>query len=216
MAIPEKRYKTRCCVRREGSVFGLVSRILCRSSFATLLALAVAAQGPQPSTAQEAARTYRVVHVQDDDVLNIRTAPAGDARIVGAIPPDGRGVELTGSCRTWCPVRYNGIAGWVNGRYLRVEPAVAPFAERSAPEPAAHIPSHWRVTGIAANDVLLVRNAPTQQAPVVYVFAPRATCIVFVGGCQKPWCQVQFSSQEGQQTGWVDARFLAPAEDRCS
>jgi len=169
-----------------------------------------------PASAQDAVRTYRVVHVHDDDVLNIRTAPSGDARIVGAIPPNGRGVELIGDCRSWCPVRYNGMSGWVSGRYLRVEPAVAPFVQRSVQGAPADIPSHWRVTGIAPNDVLLVRNAPTQQAPVVYVFAPRATCIVYVGGCQKPWCQVQFPSQDGAQTGWVDARFLAPADDRCS
>lgn len=170
----------------------------------------------QQASAQDAVRTYRVVHVENDDVLNIRTAPSGGARVIGSIPPNGRGVELVGDCRTWCPIRYNGVAGWVNGHYLRVEPAVAPFVQRSAQDAATDVPSHWRVTGIAANDVLLVRNAPTQQAPVVYVFAPRATCIVYIGGCRKPWCQVQFPSQGGPQTGWVDARFLAPADDRCS
>ena len=71
------------------------------------------------------------------------------------------------------------------------------------------------MTGIAANDVLLVRNAPTQQAPVVYVFAPRATCIVFVGGCQKPWCQVKFPTGGGDRVGWVDSNHLAPADGPC-
>jgi uncharacterized protein YraI len=172
--------------------------------------------------AQDAIRTYRVVHVEGDDVLNIRTGPSGDSRIVGAIPPTGRGVALIGHCRTWCLVRYNGVSGWVYARHLAAEPAVAPFVQRApaaAPAPAAPVPAvvptHWRVTGIAANDVLLVRNAPDQQAPVVYVYSPRATCIVFLGGCQKPWCQVQFPAQGGPQTGWVNARFLAPSDEPC-
>ena len=198
----------------------LVWRFAGRSILAITPVLAIcmlaSAVLPQSATAQDVTPTYRVVNVEEDDVLNIRTAPAGDARVVGAIPPNGRGVQLVGACRTWCPVRYNGVTGWVNGRFLRVEPAVAPFVQRSEAEAPAEVPSHWRGTGIAANDVLLVRNAPTQQAPVVYVFAPRATCIVFIGGCRKPWCQVQFPSQGGAQTGWVNARFLAPAHDRCS
>jgi uncharacterized protein YraI len=177
-------------------------------SLALLLSAGSAAR--YEAHAQDGARTYRVVHVDGDDVLNIRTGPYGGARIVGAIPPGGRGVELIGDCRTWCPVRYNGVTGWVNGRYLAVEPAVAPFVRR-----APSLPGFWQVTGVPANEVLLVRNGPTPQAPVVYVYPPHATCIAFLGGCRKPFCQVQFPSKDGPQSGWVDARFLSPSDEPC-
>jgi len=84
------------------------------------------------------------------------------------------------------------------------------------PAPAAPpMPTHYRVTGVAANAVLLVRSGPKDEAPVVYVFSPRATCIAYIGACQKPWCQVQYPTEQGPRVGWVDARFLAPSEESC-
>jgi SH3-like domain-containing protein len=77
------------------------------------------------------------------------------------------------------------------------------------------VPKHWRVTGVAANAVLMVRSGPRDEAPVVFVYSPRATCIVYLGNCQKPWCQVQYPSDQGPRTGWVDARFLTPSNESC-
>jgi SH3-like domain-containing protein len=77
------------------------------------------------------------------------------------------------------------------------------------------VPKHWRVTGVAANAVLMVRGGPRDEAPVVFVYSPRATCIVYLGNCQKPWCQVQYPSDQGPRTGWVDARFLTPSNESC-
>ena len=120
-------------------------------------------------------RTYRVVAVAFDDVLNIRRHSAGHA-IVGEIPPAGRGVQLLGPCREWCPIRYNGASGWVSGRYLAVEPVVAPFVRRLPPGESAAapplrklppLPAHWRVTGVASADGLKVHEEPSLQAPVV-------------------------------------------------
>ena len=82
-------------------------------------------------------RAYRVVAVDLDDVLNIRAGPSAGHPIVGEIPPTARGLRLLGPCRGWCPIRYNGATGWVSGRYLAVEPAVAPFVRRLPPEAAA-------------------------------------------------------------------------------
>jgi SH3-like domain-containing protein len=77
------------------------------------------------------------------------------------------------------------------------------------------VPKHWRVTGVAANAVLMVRSGPKEEAPVVYVYSPRAACIVYVGNCQKPWCQVQYPTEQGPRMGWVDARFLSPSDEAC-
>jgi hypothetical protein len=77
------------------------------------------------------------------------------------------------------------------------------------------LPTHWRVTGVAANAVLMVRSGPKDDSPVVHVFSPRATCIVRAGTCQQPWCQVQYPTEKGSRVGWVDARKLAPSDGPC-
>jgi len=68
-------------------------------------------------------QAYTVVNVASDDVLNVR-ANAGVAHpIVGTIPPQGMGVEITGADAQvdgslWVPVVYRGITGWANSNYL--------------------------------------------------------------------------------------------------
>lgn len=83
--------------------------------------------------------SWSVTGVASDDVLNIRFAPMATAPIIGTIPPDGRRLANLG-CSTptfaqwsamsskeqersakkrWCRIRYEGIEGWVRGRYLR-------------------------------------------------------------------------------------------------
>jgi hypothetical protein len=84
---------------------------------------------------------YRVTNVAADDVLNLRARPNPRARKVGEIPPDGACIRNLG-CRggltyreftelspaerkqrerenpRWCKVEYEGVTGWVAGRYL--------------------------------------------------------------------------------------------------
>ncbi len=84
---------------------------------------------------------YAVTGVAAEDVLNIRTEPHADAELIGKIPPDGTCVrnlgckggltlreftELTEDQKAtrlqenprWCKIEYQGIKGWVAGRYL--------------------------------------------------------------------------------------------------
>lgn len=85
---------------------------------------------------------FYVVHgVGKHDVLNIRAEPDPHAPKVGEIPPDGKCVRNLG-CKggltfqeftelspeqqkrrerenpRWCKVEYQGVTGWVAGRYL--------------------------------------------------------------------------------------------------
>ena len=192
--------------------------------------------GRERADAVEGARTYRVVYVAPDDVLNIRAGPSIGFPVVGRIPPGGRGVRLVGHCRDWCPVSYNGASGWVNPLYLAAEPGVAPFVQRQIPEaPAvaprargyvaveppvarnrARLPSYWRVTGVAEGESLRVHEEPSTAASVVHAFEPQTGCIKLAGGCQKPWCQVKFPGLSGDRVGWVDSKHLAPSETACS
>lgn len=84
---------------------------------------------------------YRVEGVAVDDVLNIRTDPDPRAAKVGEIPPGAECIrnfgcegglsfeeyarlskseqtEITKKRPRWCRVEYQGINGWVAGRYL--------------------------------------------------------------------------------------------------
>jgi uncharacterized protein YraI len=193
------------------------------SALLFLMVLCLLAMHQRPVIAYESDRTYRVVGVEYDDVLNIRSGPSVRYPVVGAIPPGGRGVRLVGHCQGWCPISYNGAYGWVNGYYLAAEPAVAEYARGYVAEEAvvprsrrrAQLPPYWRVTGVAEGESLKVRDAPSPQAVVVHAFEPQSGCIKLAGGCQKPWCQVKFPGLSGDRVGWVDSKNLAPADAAC-
>lgn len=91
---------------------------------------AIVAEGTTPApeivdseTRDAIASEYRVVFVEDDDVLNIRRGPGVEFRNVGQIQPGDRGVKVTGPGQVvidslWLPVEYEDVSGWVNGRFL--------------------------------------------------------------------------------------------------
>lgn len=84
---------------------------------------------------------FAVRDVAAQDVLNIRAEPRAGAKRLGTIPPDGQcirnlgcqgGLSLEDFTRLtpeqqkqrlrakprWCKVQYQGVTGWVAGRYL--------------------------------------------------------------------------------------------------
>jgi uncharacterized protein YraI len=196
-------------------------RALVSAAASAFLALCLVVAQQQAALAQEQVRTYRVVNVAYDDVLNIRSGPSAGHAIVGSIPPRGRGVRILGNCRGWCPIQYNGMSGWVNGAYLAAEPAEASIEHRpAAAESSAHaprnLPAYWRVTGVVEGETLKVHDGPSPYASVVHAFASRSGCIKLAGSCRKPWCQVAFPAQSGERVGWVDSRHLTPSDASCS
>jgi hypothetical protein len=70
--------------------------------------------------------SYKVVGVANNDFLYIRPS-AGNLKVkVGSIPPNGKGVIVTGSGKkvgksVWVPILYKGKKGWVNSRFLAME-----------------------------------------------------------------------------------------------
>lgn len=82
-------------------------------------ALAAALAAPGLGAAQE---RLRVIDTAPNDVLNVREFPSAEARIVGVIPPDGRGLIPTGEVSgNWVFVRYRNVEGWVSGRFVASE-----------------------------------------------------------------------------------------------
>ncbi len=62
--------------------------------------------------------TYRVVGVENWDVLNVRSRPSSRSRIVGELEPGTCGIEILRDRRGWLKIRSSGTSGWVNGRYI--------------------------------------------------------------------------------------------------
>lgn len=90
-----------------------------------------------------------------------------------------------------------------------------------------HGPDAWRVTGVAANDVLNVRMGPGTDYPVIETFAPdmrdleQITCVPYytlrhysglsasdIDALPQRWCLMRDSSM--MRAGWVAARFIMP------
>jgi hypothetical protein len=90
-------------------------------------------KSPATTRALKTGASYAVFNVAPKDVLNVRSKPNLAATTVGSIPPDAKGVRVTGSGvkvgRTrWVPVEYGPIEhgkinGWVNQNYLYEESA---------------------------------------------------------------------------------------------
>ncbi|ACA17750.1 SH3 type 3 domain protein [Methylobacterium sp. 4-46] len=74
---------------------------------------------PEMAHAQQ---TLRVIDTAPNDVLNVREYPTAEARIVGVIPPNGRGIVPTGEVNgNWIFVRYRKVEGWVSRRFVYPE-----------------------------------------------------------------------------------------------
>jgi uncharacterized protein len=125
-------------------------RNLCIALCAVVLATAIAASAKADADGPD---FYRVTGVASDDVLNIRAEPKASSDKVGTIPHNAGGLKNEGcegglsfeqwseasaaerdaaNHRRWCRVIYEGVEGWVAGRFLE---------EGSAPENAMANPS---------------------------------------------------------------------------
>jgi hypothetical protein len=72
--------------------------------------------------------SYAVFNVARQEVLNLRARPNPAAESAGALPPDARGIKVTGAGvrigrARWVPIEYEKITGWVNQNYLYEEAA---------------------------------------------------------------------------------------------
>jgi uncharacterized membrane protein len=82
------------------------------------------ASAPKPGAG--ASLSFRVEGVAVDDVLNLRSsAGVAEYTVIGAIPAgtvhvQGVGAPTQVGQTTWQRVRYGGVTGWVNARYLKL------------------------------------------------------------------------------------------------
>lgn len=208
-AISESRLRTKPLTPREA-----VTRIVTRSwwekrvvwvsvaLFSTALIIALVLIITMPSDIPDSAPPvpstellYRVVNVQNDDVLNVRSEPSGDASLVGRIPPNGAGVQITGANvqvdgAVWVRIQYGEMKGWVNRQFL-IEQSLL-----------------YRVVNVEDDDVLNVRAGPGTSESKVGTIPPNGTDIQITGSTVEAdggvWVPIKYI----EINGWVNRHFL--------
>ena len=67
----------------------------------------------------EDSQTFQVTGLTIWKPLNVLDQPSATANVVGTIPSYATGIVPIGGCdKSWCHIRYLGIAGWVSGQNL--------------------------------------------------------------------------------------------------
>ena len=138
---------------------------------------------------------YRIVNVQEDDVLNIRAKPTVDSALIGQIPPDGEGVQITGASfktddATWVPIQYKEVSGWVNRHFLSEQSLL------------------YRIINISEDDVLNLRASPGTNQPIVTEIPPNGRDIQITGSTVNADGAVWVPIKYMEHRGWVNRDFL--------
>lgn len=112
----------------------------------------VGAHAQTPTPAPEAAKqpSYKVVKIQRNDGLNVRSGPSTRHGVIGVFHFDTRGIVFTGACQgMWCPVQHETLMGWAYRGYLDTDEATAVAAK---PVTTAAIPPEAAVAKPVAPD----------------------------------------------------------------
>ncbi|MDO9383988.1 MAG: hypothetical protein Q7T86_14115 [Hyphomicrobiaceae bacterium] len=85
---------------------------------------------------------------------------------------------------------------------LAAKPASAPLAK----DVAKPVESRYQVANVEEDDVLNIRNGPSEYHDAVGAIPPTARGVKIVGVCADVWCPVV----HGGTKGWVNRYYLAP------
>lgn len=78
---------------------------------------------PPSSQALGPGDKLRVVSVASNDALSVRELPDQQSKVIGIIPPDGRGIDFDGDRKGgWLFVRYERVEGWIPSQFVVSEP----------------------------------------------------------------------------------------------
>jgi hypothetical protein len=73
----------------------------------------------------------------------------------------------------------------------------------AAPKPRESL---YQVAGVEEDDVLNIRNGPSEDHDAIGAIPPTARGVKIVGDCEDDWCPVS----HGATKGWVNRYYLAP------
>lgn len=173
-------------------------------------ASAVIASAPPPVTAPVMAST---------DFGSLTIISRAEAATLPAAPPDtpnAAAAPTTAAARSHKPksiARKPDAANKAIAKGAAETKSVRLAAKPSAKTPdgkAATIPkqrqSLYQVAGVDEDDVLNIRNGPSEDHDAVGAIPPTARGVKIVGNCEDDWCPVT----HGSMKGWVNSYYLAP------
>jgi len=145
---------------------------------------------------------YKVINVRSDDVLNIRRSYRHRSRKVGKIPPNAKCVAYlnrshwNNAGQKWVKIRYNGMTGWVNSRYLQKT------------QQCGHslVTKYYDVVQVAHDDVLNIRQSYHYRSRKVGEIPPNGKCVAYLNKSHQNWVKINYNGT----IGWVNSRFLRP------
>ncbi|MGB0387851.1 MAG: protein kinase domain-containing protein [Ardenticatenaceae bacterium] len=138
---------------------------------------------------------YRVMNVQDGDVLNVRSKPGIESLLVATIPAFAQDIDITGERvqvdgQVWVPIQYGELSGWVNHQFLVEESLL------------------YRIVNVATDDTLNVRSAPKADASIVGEIPFNGTDIQITAPNVEVEGVIWVPIQHAQINGWVNRYFL--------
>ena len=84
------------------------------------------------------------------------------------------------------------------------KPGSNAVSEPSGTKPLSVAANSFSVYGVEQDDVLNVRNGPSENHAIVGAIPPSASSVRMIGGCVDLWCEVEFRSKRG----WVNRYYL--------
>jgi len=185
----------------------------------------------QPSARSDAttsmARTASPAPAEISSPTTAETPVAGTDRF--AAPALAAAVQRPSTAATSSPAKVAAASPTARGTARVVEPAARRVGQAPAFNPPIPLPTRrlaeqpeappspfaraiaatggtFRVRGVMSNDILNVRQGPSEAHPVVGGLQPGAGSIRIVGRCVEAWCEVTAP----RANGWVNVIFLAP------
>ena len=159
--------------------------------FAVLALCLAALWAPRPAQADPVAQgaEHCVINVRTDDVLNLRSRPSAQSRVLTGLRYGQCGVVVTAECRgNWCPVDDGHQAGWAHKHYLGMVS-----------------PARYCVTGLGRNDLLALRAYPAHTSRVLVGLAMTQCDMAFLPYARDGWQKIRAAGWEG----WVPRSRLS-------
>jgi uncharacterized protein YraI len=150
--------------------------------------------------------TYQVANVRRSSYLNVRTAPGGGARRIGALRvSDGRFAGGCAPTRGWVAVKSsNGRSGWAAAHYLR-KTTKTPLAASATPTASRPWGCTYQLTRVQPTSTVTVYSGRSTSSQPIGTLRP--TDGRLGGGCTPTQGWVPVTSSNGRP-GWASAYYL--------
>ena len=145
---------------------------------------------------------YRVTGVGPEDVLFIREGADKESKPVGAVPADGRCVEVKGETDKWSQVSYRGVSGYARTQYLTPDDS-GYCGSRGDEDHCSRRGNFQHAVNVASGTMLWIWSGPGKDGERLGAIPADGRCIEVLNPSGE-WWQVRYRGV----TGYVNAAYL--------